>query len=102
MELTQIRQKSVWYWPDWIWSLSPIGSQQNKNVAKMHHFTEKVIMERWQHYKKLKEELGDDFEATYFAEKCDSRGRMAFLGNMQFETKLIIFQRYTPEMPGSK
>ena len=82
MELTQIRQKSVWYWPDWIWALSPIGRQQNKNVDKMHHFTEKVIMERWEHYKKLKEELGDDFEATYFAEKCDSRGRMAFLGRL--------------------
>jgi len=82
MELTQIRQKSVWYWPDWIWALSPIGRQQNKNVDKMHHFTEKVIMERWEHYKKLKEELGDDFEATYFAEKCDSRGRMAFLDTL--------------------
>ncbi|CAG5108500.1 Oidioi.mRNA.OKI2018_I69.chr1.g3826.t1.cds [Oikopleura dioica] len=82
MELTQIRHKSIWYWPDLIWNLSPIGRRQKKNVTKMHSFTKKIIWERWNHFRELKEELGDDFEATYFAEKCDSRGRMAFLDTL--------------------
>ena len=102
MEITQIRQKSVWYWPDWIWNLTPLGNQQNKNVDKMHHFTEKVIKQRWEHYKELKGELGDAFEATYFAEKCDSRGRMAFLGDLELRSICKNFSRYAVKMPRSR
>lgn len=37
-----IRQRTLWYWPDFIYNRLAIGKACKKGIALMHQFTEKV------------------------------------------------------------
>ncbi|XP_070169048.1 cytochrome P450 4C1-like isoform X1 [Polyergus mexicanus] len=35
-----------WFWPDWLYNLSPLGKEYNSGLSKLHKFTKEVIHKR--------------------------------------------------------
>jgi len=83
MAIIQVRQKSVWLWPDIVFKMTQAGQQFEKDLKILHDFTRDVIQQRWTDYKKKKAELGEAFESEYFGESKSSRKhRLSFLDTL--------------------
>ena len=98
MSIIQVRQKSVWLWPELVFKMTKDGQQFEKDLKILHDFTRyvqplthfaslfmfysrDVIEQRWTDYKKKKVELGESFESEYFGESKSARKhRLSFLG----------------------
>ena len=98
MSIIQVRQKSIWLWPDLVFKMTKDGQQFEKDLKILHDFTRyvqplthlaslfmfysrDVIEQRWTDYKKKKVELGESFESEYFGESKSARKhRLSFLG----------------------
>ena len=37
-----VRQRTPWYWPDWIYDNLPVGREVNKGIDTMHSYAHKV------------------------------------------------------------
>ena len=75
---------NVLYWPSLMWSISPSGRQQARDLQVMLSFTKDVIDQRWAQFQALKSEYGSDFENLMFGDKNVRRNRIAFLGCMNY------------------
>lgn len=83
MSIIQVRQKSVWLWPDLVFKMTKDGQQFENDLKILHDFTRDVIEQRWTDYKKKKVELGDAFESEYFGESKSARKhRLSFLDTL--------------------
>ncbi|XP_067928638.1 cytochrome P450 4V2-like [Watersipora subatra] len=45
-EAVAVRQRTPWYWPDFIYNSLPVGRKVNKAIDTMHQYAYKVIRER--------------------------------------------------------
>ncbi|KAK9505903.1 hypothetical protein O3M35_009871 [Rhynocoris fuscipes] len=72
------RLRTFWLRKDWVFDLSALGKQFQKNLSLLHNFTEKIIKERKISYK-MEENITSDCEeeSVYFSKK-----RKAFLDSL--------------------
>lgn len=57
-ETIQYRELRPWLYPDILWTMSPSGRMESKNIEILHKFTDTVIQERKQERKEMQKETG--------------------------------------------
>ncbi|XP_019381526.1 PREDICTED: cytochrome P450 4V2-like isoform X1 [Gavialis gangeticus] len=75
-DLIHQRQKTPWFWPDFLYALLQEGKQSNRTLKILHSFTDKVIVEKANEMKNHQGNKGD------FVDSCkssESKKRRAFL-----------------------
>ncbi|XP_034244962.1 cytochrome P450 4c3 [Thrips palmi] len=73
-EIVLTRQSTVWYQPDWLFRLTPMYRRQQACLRDLHGFSNKMILERKEEFRRSRDQRGQDLD-----DDLGSKKRLAFL-----------------------